>query len=115
MQKEFEMSLMGQLNYFLGLQVKQPPRGLFISQEKYTHELLKKFKFEDFKSKATPMANGVKLGADDKGKIIDQKQYRGMIGSLLYFTSSRPYILFSVCLCAWFQSNPKESHFSAIK
>ena len=73
MQNEFEMSLMGQLNYFLGLQIKKTPSGLFISQEKYTRELLKKFKF-DFKSKATPMAYGVKLDVDEKGKILDQKQ-----------------------------------------
>ena len=88
MQNEFEMSLMGQLNYFLGLQIKQTPHGLFISQENYTCELLEKFKFKDFKSKATPMANGVKLGIDEKGKSADQKQYRGMIGSLLYLTAS---------------------------
>ena len=113
MQNEFEMSLMGQLNYFLGLQIKQTPHGLFILQEKYTRELLEKFKFKDFKSKATPMANGVKIDVDEKGKSVDQKQYRGMISSLLYLTASRPDILFSVCLCARFQSNPKEPHLSA--
>ena len=67
------MSLMGLLNYFLGLKIKKTPRGLFISQEKYTDELLEKFKFKDFKSKATPMANGVKLDVDEKGKSVDKK------------------------------------------
>ena len=114
MHNEFEMSLMGQLNYFFGLQIKQTPRGLFISQEKYTREL-EKFKFNDFKSKATPMANGVKLDVNEKGKSVDQKQYRGMIGLLLYLTASQLDILFSICLCARFQSNPKESHLSAVK
>ena len=85
------------------------------SHKRYTCELLEKFKFKDFKSKATPMANGVKLDVDEKGKSVYQKQYRGMIGSLLYLTASRPDILFSVCLCACFQSNPKESHLSAVK
>ena len=88
---------------------------MFISQEKYTRELLEKFKFKDFISKATPMANGVKLDVDEKGKSVDQKQYRGMIGSLLYLTASRPDILFIVCLCARFESNPKESHLSTVK
>ena len=74
MQNEFEMSLMGQLNYFLGLQIKETPRGLFISQEKYTRELLEKFKFKDFKSKATPMANGVKLDVDEKGILCSSEE-----------------------------------------
>ena len=115
MQNEFEMSMMGELTYFLGLQVKQMSTGLLISQEKYTRELLTKYKFKDLKGKATPMANGVKLDADEKGINVDQKLYRGMIGSLLYLTASRPDILFSVCLCARFQSNPKESHLTAVK
>ena len=115
MQHEFEMSLMGELTYFLGLQVKQMPNGLFVSEEKYTRELLIKYKLQDLKGKNTPMANGVKLDADEKGTSVDQKQYRGMIGSLLYLTASRPDILFSVCLCARFQSNPKESLLTAVK
>ena len=115
MQKEFEMSLMGELTYFLGLQVKQTSTRLFVSQEKYTRELLIKYNLKDLKGKSTPMANGVKLDADEKGAGVDQKQYRGMIGSLLYLTASRPDILFCVCLCARFQSNPKESHLTAVK
>ena len=79
MQKEFEMSLMGELTYFLGLQVKQTFTGLFVSQEKYTLELLAKYNIKDRKGKTTPMANGVKLDADKKGASLDQKQYRGMI------------------------------------
>ena len=67
MQNEFELSLMGELTYFLGLQVKQLSTGLFISQEKYTCELLIKYKLKDLKGKATPMANGIKLDVDEKG------------------------------------------------
>lgn len=106
---------MGELTYFLGLQIKQTKDGLFVSQEKYTKDLLKKFGFIDLKSMSTPMGNGVKLDADVKGVSIDQKYYRGLIGSLLYLTASRPDILFSVCLCARFQSDPKESHLKAVK
>ena len=109
------MSLMGELTYFLGLQVKQTLNGLFLSQEKYARELLIKYKLKDLKGKATLMANGVQLDADEKGMSVDQKQYRGMIGSLLYLTMSRPDILFSVYLCARLQSNPKESHLTAVK
>ena len=115
MQKEFEMSLMGELTYFLGLQVKQTATGLFVSQENYTRELLMKYNLKDLKGKATPMANGVKLDADEKGVSVHQKKCRGMIGSLLYLTASRPDILFCVCLCAHFQSNPKESHLTTVK
>ena len=88
MQTEFKMSLMGQLNYFLGLQLKQTPWGLFISQEKYPGQLLKKFKPKALKAKATLMVNGVKLDAHEKGRNVDHKQYYRMIGSLLYLTSS---------------------------
>ena len=102
MQKEFEMRLMGELTYFLGLQIKQTSTGLFVSQEKYTREFFVKYNLKDLKGKATPMANGVKLDADEKGDNVDQKKYRGMIGALLYLTTSRPDILFCVCLCARF-------------
>ncbi|OMO77060.1 Zinc finger, CCHC-type [Corchorus capsularis] len=115
MQGEFEMSMMGELNFFLGLQIKQCSEGIFISQSKYTKEMLKKFCMEDCKPMKTPMATGTKLDSDEKGKVVDQKLYRGMIGSLLYLTASRPDILFSVCLCARFQSGPKESRLVAVK
>jgi len=115
MQGEFEMSMMGELNFFLGLQIKQSKEGIFINQAKYTKELLKKFGLEDAKSYDTPMSTTTKLDKDEKGKSFDQKLYRSMIGSLLYLTASRPDIMFSVCLCARFQSCPKESHYVAVK
>ena len=115
MHNEFEMSMMGELSFFLGLQIKQLKDGIFISQEKYTRDLLKKFKFNEGKVAKTPMSTTTKLDKDEKGKCVDIKTYRGMIRSLLYLTASRPDIMFSVCLCARFQSCPKESHFHAVK
>ncbi|KAK6146430.1 hypothetical protein DH2020_020299 [Rehmannia glutinosa] len=115
MQGEFEMSMMGELNFFLGLQIKQCQEGIYISQSKYTKELLKKFGIEEGRTVSTPMATNVKIDKDEKGKPVDESKYRGMIGSLLYLTASRPDILHVVCLCARFQSNPKESHMSAVK
>ena len=90
MQGEFEMSMMGELNYFLGLQIKQGKDGTFINQAKYTKELIKKFKMENAKAYNTPMSSSIKLDKDEKGKNVDEKLYRGMIGSLLYLTASRP-------------------------
>src|SRR5256886_9376141 len=115
MKREFEMSHMGELNYFLGLQIKQLHNGIFINQSKYAKELLKRFGMENSGSKRTPMGTTTNLDKDEIGKSVDQKVYRGMIGSLLYLTASRPNIIFSVCLCARYQSNPKESHLKSVK
>ncbi|KAH9780087.1 Integrase catalytic domain-containing protein [Citrus sinensis] len=115
MSKEFEMSMMRELKYFLGLQIKQNEEGIFINQAKYVKDLLKRFGIDDSKTKNTPMSTTTKLDKDEKGKEVDIKMYRGMIGSLLYLTASRPDIMFSVCLSARFQSCPKESHLLAVK
>ena len=115
MQGEFEMSMMGELTFFLGLQIKQTNEGIFINQAKYTKELLKKFGMESSKEIGTPMNPACRLDKDEEGNSIDQKLYRGMIGSLVYLTASRPDILFSVCVCARFQSNPKESPMLVVK
>ena len=115
MQGEFEMSLMGELNYFLGLQIKQLDEGTAVCQTKYCRELLKRFGMNDSKSIDTPMPTNGNLDKDDNGKSVDVKKYRGMIGSLLYLTASRPDIMFSVCMCARYQSDPQESHLKAVK
>ena len=115
MQDEFEMSMMGELKFFLGIQINQWKDGVYVHQSKYTKELLKKFKLEDCKLMATPMHPTCNLSNEDNRTKVDQKLYRGMIGSLLYLTASRPDILFSVCLCARFQSDPRESHLTAVK
>ncbi|KAK9723638.1 hypothetical protein RND81_05G014700 [Saponaria officinalis] len=89
--------------------------GIKIHQQKYIKELLKRFGMETSKPISTPMATTTKLSSDENGKVIDVTIYRGMIGSLLYLTASRPDIMFSVCACARFQSQPRESHLTAIK
>ncbi|KAH9704455.1 Integrase catalytic domain-containing protein [Citrus sinensis] len=113
--KEFKMSMMGELKYFLGLQIKQNEEGIFINQTKYVKDLLKRFSYDNGPAKSTLMSTTIKLDMDEKGKKVDIKTYRGMIRSLLYLTASRPDIMFSVCLCARFQSYPKESHMLAVK
>ncbi|WVZ52672.1 hypothetical protein U9M48_003709, partial [Paspalum notatum var. saurae] len=115
MSREFEMSIIGELNFFLGFQIKQVKGGIFIHQEKYCKDLLKKFKMDDCKPIETLMSTREHLDADVDGKSIDQSTYRSMIGSLLYLTTSRPDITSSVCLCACFQAAPKESHLTTMK
>ncbi|KAJ4805895.1 Pol [Rhynchospora pubera] len=115
MSSEFEMSMMGELTFFLGLQIKQLKDGIFVNQVKYAKELVKKFGVEDSKSLDTPMGKSANIDADEKGKPMDITLYRGMIGSLLYLTASRPDIMYAVCLCARYQANPKESHHKAVK
>ena len=94
MQSKYEMSMMGKLTYFLGLQVKQVKDGIFISQTKYIYELLKKFDLTDCSSAKTPMATTTKLELNTKETKVDISNYRGIIGSLLYLTSSRHDIIF---------------------
>ena len=109
------MSMIGDLTFFLGFQVKQMREGIFISQEKYTKDLLKRFNMDECKPIKTPMPSNGHLDLDEGGKMVDQTLYRSMIGSLLYLTASRPDIMFSVCMCARFQANPKETHLIAVK
>jgi hypothetical protein len=115
MTDRFEMSMMGELKYFLGFQIKQLEDDAFISQTKYTHDLLKKFGMYKVKPIKTPMGTNDHLDLDMDGKSVDQKVYRSMIGSLLYLCTSRPDIMHSVCLCARFQAAPKECYLRAIK
>ncbi|GJV56833.1 putative ribonuclease H-like domain-containing protein [Tanacetum coccineum] len=115
MHKKFQMSSMGELTFFLGLQVKQKEDGIFISQDKYVTEILKKFGFSDVKTASTPMETHKPLLKDADGEDVDEHMYRSMIGSLMYLTSSRPDIMFVVCVCARFQVNPKVSHLHAVK
>jgi len=114
MKGEFEMSMMGELSYFLGLQVKQTKDGIFLCQSKYSKEILKKFEMESCKEASTPMPSSCYMDDDTAGKSVDQTKYRGLIGSLLYLTASRPDIMFAVCLCARYKQILK-SHFKAAK
>jgi hypothetical protein len=115
MTQKFEMSMMGELKYFLGFQVKQLQEGTFISQTKYIQDILNKFGMKDAKPIKTPMGTNGHLDLDTGGKSIDQKVYRSMIGSLLYLCVSRPAIMLSVCMCARFQADPKEAHLTVVK
>ncbi|KAJ9542631.1 hypothetical protein OSB04_029137 [Centaurea solstitialis] len=115
MKSEYKMSMMGELTFFLGLQIKQSEKGIFINQGKYVHEMLKKFDLTSCTPMKTPMAPPLSLEKDSKGKPVDVTLYRGMIGSLLYLTASRPDIMYSTCLCACYQAEPKESHLTAVK
>ena len=88
MESKLEMYLLGELTYFLGLQISQQEKGIFMCQDKYINEMLKKFKMEDCKPVLTPMVTGCKLSIDDSYKDVDQRLYISMIGSLLYVTAS---------------------------
>ena len=109
MANEFEMFMIGELSYFLGLQIKQLKNGTFVSQGKYIKNMLKKFGMNEAKAKSTPMGTNGNLDSDASGNMVDQKLYRSMIGSLLYMTASRPDVMFSVCMCARFQASSRES------
>jgi hypothetical protein len=115
MTQKFEMSMMGELTYFFGFQVKQLKDGTFLSQTKYTQDLLKRFGMKDAKPAKTPMGIDGHVDLNKGGKSVDQKAYRSMIGSLLYLCASRPDIMLSVCMCARFQSDPKECHLVPVK
>jgi hypothetical protein len=115
MMQKFEMSMMGELTYFLGFQVKQLKDGTFISQTKYTQDLLKRFGMKDAKPAKTPMGIDGHVDLNKGGKSVDQKAYRSMIGSLLYLCASRPNIMLSVCRCARYQPVPKECHLVVVK
>ena len=110
MANEFEMSMIGELSYFLGLQIKQLKNGTFVSQGKYIKDVLKKFGMNEAKAISTPIGTNENLDSDASGNIVDQKLYRSMIGSLLYVTASRPDVMFTMCMCIRFQASPRESY-----
>ncbi|GJR40378.1 putative ribonuclease H-like domain-containing protein, partial [Tanacetum coccineum] len=115
MKSRFQMSSMGELTFFLGLQVKQNKGGIFISQDKYVAEILKKFDLVNVKASITPMETKVPLTKDEEAIDVDVHLYRSMIGSLMYLTASRPDIMYAVCVCLRFQVTPKTSHLNAVK
>ncbi|GJX23393.1 hypothetical protein Tco_0227838 [Tanacetum coccineum] len=114
MKNNFEMSMMGELKFFLGLQVHQSPHGVFISQSQYVIELLKKHGRDDCVSMSTHMATK-RLDADLQGTLTDQTTYRRMIGELMYLTASCPYITFATFVCAHYQARPTVKHLKEVK
>ncbi|GJW01368.1 retrovirus-related pol polyprotein from transposon TNT 1-94 [Tanacetum coccineum] len=112
---KFQMSMMGQMSFFLGLQVSQSPRGIFINQAKYALETLKKYGMDLSDPVDTHWRIELNLDADSHGDSLDQTRFRGMVGSLMYLTASRPDLVFVVCMCARYQAKPTKKHLEAIK
>jgi hypothetical protein len=110
-----EISMMGVLTFFLEFQIKQAKEGTFISQMKYTRDVLKKFIMDKAKPIKTPMDTNGHVDRDLDDTSVDQKVYRSMIESLLYLCASRPDIKLSVCMCARFQATPKDYHLRVVK
>jgi hypothetical protein len=115
MHSEFEISMIGEPSFFLGLQITQRSEGIFLSQEKYLREMLKRFQMEDSTPRSTLMVTRCKLSKDDDSLDVDQSSYRCMIGSLLYITASHPDIMHVVGMVGRYQAAPKESHLLDVK
>ena len=112
---EFEMSDLGLMRYFLGIQVKQSKEGIFISQEKYAEDLLKKFNMINCKPMGTPMALTEKLFKEDGEQKADPQVFRSLVGSLIYLTNTRSDIVYVVGVVSRFMSDPSKLHFTAAK
>nr|GEU38179.1 hypothetical protein [Tanacetum cinerariifolium] len=115
MTNNFKMSMMGQMLFFLGLQISQSPRGIFINQSKYASKIVKKYGLHSTDSIDTPMIENKKLDEDLQGKLVDATLYHDMIGSLMYLTASRPDLIYVVYLCARYQAKPTEKYLQAVK
>eukprot|EP00253_Pinus_taeda_P020597 PITA_20597 len=115
MKEEFEMTDMGLLKYFLGIEVDQNENGIFISQAKYVNEVLERFNMQDIKAAITPTVMGLKLSKEDSSKDFDPTFYKSIVGSLMYLTTTRPDIMFVVSLISRFMERPKETHWQAEK
>ncbi|KAJ0613443.1 putative RNA-directed DNA polymerase [Helianthus annuus] len=115
MQEKFEMSAMGEMNFFLGLQVQQMESGIFIHQTKYVSDILSRFQMSEATPIGTPLPQNHRITPDLKGESVNSSLYRAMIGSLMYLTASRPKIMYPTCLLARYQANPTTSHLAAVK
>jgi hypothetical protein len=114
-ESEFQMSMMRELTFFLGIKVKQTKQGIFVHQAKYTKNLMKKFNMVELKPGSTPMSSATSLDPDKDSEAVDQIEYMSMIGSLLYLIATRPNIQFILELCARFQASPRSSHRTAVQ
>ncbi|GKB16007.1 retrovirus-related pol polyprotein from transposon TNT 1-94 [Tanacetum coccineum] len=115
MSSKFQMSMMGQMSFFLGLQVSQNPEGIFINQSKFALEILKKFGIDSCDPIDTPMVDRLKLDEDPLVIPVDHTRFRSTVGSLMYLTASRPDLVFAVCMCARYQASPTKKHLEALK
>ncbi|GKE82842.1 hypothetical protein Tco_1552842 [Tanacetum coccineum] len=109
------MLMMGKLSFFLGLQISQSPKGIFLNQSKYALESPKKYGMETCDLVDTPMVEKSKLDEDPQGKAVDPTCYRRMIGTLMYLTCNRPDLVFAMCMCARYQAKPTEKHLHTVK
>nr|GEY77800.1 copia protein [Tanacetum cinerariifolium] len=114
MHSKFEMSMIGELKFFLGIQINQSPRSIFINQAKYAQEILIKHGLTSCDSVGTPMATK-HLDANLSGTAVDQTKYRSMVGALMYLTASRPDIMHATYYCARYQAKPTKKHLTAVK
>jgi hypothetical protein len=115
MESEFQMSMIGELTFFLCIQVKQTKQGTFVHQAKYMNDLMKKFNMTELKPVSTPMSSTASLGPDEDSEVVDQREYMSMIGSLMYLRVTRPDIQFTVGLCARFQASPRSSYRTTVQ
>lgn len=115
MMREFEMTDLGLMKYFLGLEIRQGKFGIFVSQEAYAKDILKKNKMEECKPVATPMELGMKLSRFEGGNQVNASNYRSLVGSLRYLTCTRPDIAYSVGIVSRYMEDPRHSHLKAIK
>ncbi|GJY71966.1 retrovirus-related pol polyprotein from transposon TNT 1-94 [Tanacetum coccineum] len=115
MTTKFKMSMMGQMSFFLGLQISQSSRCIFLNQSKYASEIIKKYGLLTSDSIDTLMVEKNNLDGYLQGTPVDATLYRSMIGSLMYLTSSRPDLIYAVWVCAWYQAKPTKKHLNAVK
>nr|GEV88319.1 hypothetical protein [Tanacetum cinerariifolium] len=115
MSSKFQMSMMGQMSFFLGLQVSQSPGGIFINQSKFALEILKRFGMDSCDPVDTPMVDRLKLDEDPLGIPVNKTRFHSMVSSLMYLTASRPDLVFAVCMCARYQASPTKKHLKAVK
>eukprot|EP00253_Pinus_taeda_P028053 PITA_28053 len=115
MKEEFEMTDMGFLRYFLGIEVDQNEKGIFISQARYVNQVLSRFNMQECKAAITPTVMGLKLSREDSSKDFDPSLYKSILGSLMYLTATMPDIMYAVSLISRFMERPKEAHWQAAK
>jgi len=115
MKNEFEMTDLGLLKYFLGIEVKQIEHGIFISQTNYAKQIVKRFKMENSKPAPTPIATGLKLSKEDSSKEVNPTLYKSMVGSLMYLIATRSDLMYAISLISRFMEKPKDTHWQAGK
>lgn len=115
MKDEFDMTDLGKMRYFLGIEMMQKADGIFICQRKYVAELIERFGMQNYNSVCNPIVPGQKVGRDEAGVKVDSTLYKQMVGSLMYLTATRPDLMFVVSLISRFMANPTELHFATAK